>query len=83
MQSKQMEWWSSGTRQSRSALVYRACLFGHGEGVERNITERIARRHAGKFGRILVPTEEVVEMKNGTSAPPSVVSSRAMCWSKW
>jgi transcriptional antiterminator NusG len=36
------------------------------KAVERNITERIHR--AGmqpKFGRILVPTEEVVEMKNG------------------
>ncbi|MBF5007600.1 transcription termination/antitermination protein NusG [Diaphorobacter caeni] len=39
---------------------------GMEKAVERNITERIAR--AGmqdKFGRILVPTEEVVEMKNG------------------
>ena len=36
------------------------------KAVERNIAERIAR--AGmqdKFGRIMVPTEEVVEMKNG------------------
>ena len=39
---------------------------GMEKAVERNITERIQR--AGmqdKFGRILVPTEEVVEMKNG------------------
>jgi transcriptional antiterminator NusG len=39
---------------------------GMEKAVERNIVERIA--HAGmqdKFGRILVPTEEVVEMKNG------------------
>ncbi|MGN1055610.1 MAG: transcription termination/antitermination protein NusG [Comamonas sp.] len=39
---------------------------GMEKAVERNITERITR--AGmqdKFGRILVPTEEVVEMKNG------------------
>ena len=39
---------------------------GMEKAVERNITERIAR--AGmqdKFGRILVPTEEVVEIKNG------------------
>lgn len=39
---------------------------GMEKAVERNITERINR--AGmqdKFGRILVPTEEVVEMKNG------------------
>jgi len=39
---------------------------GMEKAVERNIQERIAR--AGmqtKFGRILVPTEEVVEIKNG------------------
>ena len=39
---------------------------GMEKAVERNIQERIAR--AGmqqKFGRILVPTEEVVEVKNG------------------
>ncbi len=39
---------------------------GMEKAVERNIQERITR--AGmqpKFGRILVPTEEVVEMKNG------------------
>lgn len=39
---------------------------GMEKAVERNIQERIVR--AGmeqKFGRILVPTEEVVEMKNG------------------
>ena len=39
---------------------------GMEKAVERNIAERIAR--AGmqdRFGRILVPTEEVVEMKNG------------------
>jgi transcriptional antiterminator NusG len=39
---------------------------GMEKAVERNITERI--QQAGmqaKFGRILVPTEEVVEMKNG------------------
>src|SRR5512133_57096 len=39
---------------------------GMEKAVERNITERIARsgmQH--KFGRILVPMEEVVEIKNG------------------
>ena len=39
---------------------------GMEKAVERNITERVQR--AGmqdKFGRILVPTEEVVEVKNG------------------
>ena len=39
---------------------------GMEKAVERNIRERIER--AGmhdKFGRILVPTEEVIELKNG------------------
>lgn len=39
---------------------------GMEKAVERNITERV--KNAGmesKFGRILVPTEEVVELKNG------------------
>ena len=39
---------------------------GMEKAVERNITERVNR--AGmqdKFGRIMVPTEEVVEIKNG------------------
>lgn len=42
---------------------------GMEKAVERNIRERIERAgmHA-KFGRILVPTEEVVEMKNGKKA---------------
>ena len=39
---------------------------GMEKAVERNITERIQRAGMqSKFGRILVPTEEVVEMKNG------------------
>jgi transcription antitermination factor NusG len=33
-----------------------------------------------KFGRILVPTEEVVEVKNGKRTSPSAASSPAMCW---
>src|SRR5690606_34838683 len=39
---------------------------GMEKDVERNITERINRAgKQDKFGRILVPTEEVVEIKNG------------------
>ncbi|WP_396431619.1 transcription termination/antitermination protein NusG [Limnohabitans sp.] len=39
---------------------------GMEKAVERNIVERITRSGmASKFGRILVPTEEVVEIKNG------------------
>jgi transcriptional antiterminator NusG len=39
---------------------------GMEKAVERNLRERIDRSGMqGKFGRILVPTEEVVELKNG------------------
>ena len=39
---------------------------GMEKAVERNIAERIARASMQhKFGRVLVPTEEVVEIKNG------------------
>ena len=39
---------------------------GMEKAVERNLTERIdPRRHAGQFGRILVPTEEGGRTKNG------------------
>ena len=39
---------------------------GMEKAVERNIVERINRAGMqSKFGRILVPTEEVVEIKNG------------------
>ena len=39
---------------------------GMEKAVERNLLERIERAGMqSKFGRILVPTEEVVEMKNG------------------
>jgi transcription termination/antitermination protein NusG len=42
---------------------------GMEKAVERNLRERIDRSGmASKFGRILVPTEEVVEMKNGKKA---------------
>jgi transcriptional antiterminator NusG len=58
---------------------------GMEKAVERNLRERIDR--AGmqdKFGRILVPTEEVVELKNGKKTPsPSAASSPATCWSRW
>src|SRR5690606_9599690 len=39
---------------------------GMEKAVERNIRERVARAGMeARFGRILVPTEEVVEIKNG------------------
>ena len=42
---------------------------GMEKAVERNLRERIERAGMqSKFGRILVPTEEVVELKNGKKA---------------
>jgi transcriptional antiterminator NusG len=42
---------------------------GMEKAVERNLRERIDRAGMqSKFGRILVPTEEVVELKNGKKA---------------
>ncbi|MCI1190873.1 transcription termination/antitermination protein NusG [Calidifontimicrobium sp. SYSU G02091] len=42
---------------------------GMEKAVERNLRERIERSGMqSKFGRILVPTEEVVELKNGKKA---------------
>jgi transcription antitermination factor NusG len=54
--------------REQQALVRCACLFRHGKSVQRALTERIER--AGmqdQFGQILVPTEEVVEVRNGQS----------------
>ena len=56
---------------------------GMEKAVERNITERIAR--AGmqdKFGRILVPTEEVVEIKNGQKRTTERRFFPATSWSR-
>ncbi len=42
---------------------------GMEKAVERNLRERVERSGMqAKFGRVLVPTEEVVEMKNGKKA---------------
>jgi transcriptional antiterminator NusG len=58
---------------------------GFEKSVQRALIERIKR--AGmqdQFGQILVPVEEVVEMKNGgQKAFPSASSSPATCWSRW
>jgi len=49
---------------------------GMEKAVERNLRERIDRASMeSKFGRILVPTEEVVELKNGKRA----VTERRFC----
>jgi len=57
---------------------------GMEKAVERNIVERINRAGMqSKFGRFLVPTEEVVEIKTAKRKQLSADSSRAMCWSRW
>lgn len=54
------------------------------KAVERNITERINRAGMqNKFGRILVPTEEVVEMRNGKRKTTERRLFLAMCLLKW
>lgn len=56
---------------------------GMEKAVERNIVERITRSGMqDKFGRILVPTEEVVEMKMASARRPSDVFFLAMFLSK-
>ena len=58
-----------GSRASRLRWYVVHAYSGMEKAVERNLRERIER--AGmqdKFGRILVPTEEVVELKNGKKA---------------
>ena len=57
---------------------------GMEKAVERNIRERIERAgmHA-KFGRILVPTEEVVELKNGKKSVTERRFFPGYVWSRW
>jgi transcriptional antiterminator NusG len=48
------------------------------KSVQRALTERIQREGMqDKFGQILVPVEEVVELKSGQSFSP------VTCWSRW
>ena len=57
---------AAGARQRDMRWYVVHAYSGMEKAVERNLRERIDR--AGmqdKFGRILVPTEEVVELKNG------------------
>ena len=55
---------ASGTPDLRWYIVH--AYSGMEKAVERNIAERIVRGSMqDKFGRVLVPTEEVVEIKNG------------------
>ena len=57
---------------------------GYEKHVMRSLIERV--KLAGMedgFGEILVPTEEVVEMRTARSARVSANSSLAMFWSRW
>jgi transcription termination/antitermination protein NusG len=52
--------------------------------VKRSLEERIARYGMGDhFGQILVPTEEVVEMRTARSARATANSFPATCWCRW
>jgi transcription termination/antitermination protein NusG len=64
---------------------------GMEKAVERNLLERISRSELqNKFGRILVPMEEVVELKNGKKSvterrffPGYVLVEMEMCDDSW
>ncbi len=57
---------------------------GFEKSVQRALVERIARAEMQDFfGQILVPVEEVIEMKAGRRALPSVSSSLATSSSRW
>jgi transcriptional antiterminator NusG len=57
---------------------------GFEKSVQRALIERITRASMqDKFGQVLVPVEEVIEMKNGQKASRSESSSPATCWSRW
>ena len=57
---------------------------GFEKSVQKALRERIERSHvADQFGQILVPVEEVVDVKNGRRSITERKFSRAMCWWKW
>ena len=48
------------------------------------IQERIERLDMqDRFGEIIVPTEEVIEMKGGQKRKTERKFSRVMCWYRW
>ena len=52
--------------------------------VAESLKDRIKRDGLeAKFGEILVPTEEVVEMREGQKRRASASSTRAMCSCRW
>ena len=57
---------------------------GFEKQVKRSLEDRIQRAEMEElFGDVLVPTEEVVEMKAVRSVAPTASFSRAMCSWKW
>lgn len=57
---------------------------GFEKSVQRALQEKINRGNLqDKFGQILVPVEEVVEVKAVIKALPSANFSLATCWWKW
>jgi len=57
---------------------------GFEKSVQRALKERIHRAEMeDKFGQILVPVEEVVEMKGGRRTSASANFSPATYWSRW
>ena len=57
---------------------------GYEKSVLRALQERIVRSGLqDMFGQILVPVEEVVEMKAGQKASASASFIRATCWCRW
>jgi transcriptional antiterminator NusG len=52
--------------------------------VKRSLEERIKRfGMESNFGQILVPTEEVVEMRSGQQRRSERKFFPAMCWCRW
>jgi len=59
---------------------------GFEKSVMRSLGERVARSpdHVREcFGQILVPTEEVVEMKDGQKRKSDRKLSPVTCWYRW
>lgn len=57
---------------------------GFEKHVKRALEERVKLRSMEElFGEILVPTEEVVEIKGGQKRKSSVSSFPVMCWCRW
>ena len=57
---------------------------GYENKVAAALKERIELHHMqDRFGDVLVPTEEIVEMRGGQKGVVSASSFLAMCWFRW